>query len=188
MRLSVGTKSILWGVHQFLWHPLTVLLAWRRLYKKWPSWPILIAILLHDIGYWGLPNIDGPEGKRHPFRGARWTAHLVVLLTRGYWLQYPILDARGEGSFIYYFTAAHSRYAAARFGAEVSRLFYADKACILYDPKWFYLLRAKLSGEIREFKSHAICSGRLIATATDGQWYDYYRQTVLNRKGIKELL
>lgn len=185
--MRVGTRSVVFGVHALWWHGFTVLLAWRRLYKQWPSWPILLAILLHDIGYWGLPNIDGPEGKRHPFRGARWTARLVILLEHGYWLQCPLFDGC-EGSFIYYFTAAHSRDVAAMLGADVSKLYAADKASILYDPKWWYLCRAKLSGEIREFKSHAIRSGRLIATATDGQWYDYYKHTVLNRKGIKELL
>ncbi|MCK5235828.1 MAG: hypothetical protein KAR06_02490, partial [Deltaproteobacteria bacterium] len=64
IRAPVGTKSLLFGVHQFIWHPITVLIAWCKLYG-WPTWPELVCIIVHDWGYWGKPNMDGPEGEKH---------------------------------------------------------------------------------------------------------------------------
>lgn len=57
----VGTRSLLFGVHQFLWHPWTVYRAWRYLYGK-PTWREVVCIFLHDLGYFGKPNMDGEEG------------------------------------------------------------------------------------------------------------------------------
>lgn len=68
--MTTGTKSLLFGVHQFLWHPLTVLLAWVYLYRSFPNPKELLCIFVHDWGYWGCPNMDGPEGERHPERAA----------------------------------------------------------------------------------------------------------------------
>ena len=53
MKLSEGTKSYLIGSHQFLLHPIWVLLAWRLEYKSWPKWWEIICIFLHDIGICG---------------------------------------------------------------------------------------------------------------------------------------
>lgn len=184
-----GTKSILFGVHQFLWHPLTVLRAWRRLYGSWPRWPELIAILLHDVGYFGCPNMDGAEGKAHPHAGALLTAKIVVLIQHGYWpkTNAPI-EPHYHGGPTYWFTVAHSRDAAKAVGIPPSKLYAADKVSIFFDPKWFYLLRARLSGEIAEFKHNAISKGYLLATATDSDWFDWYRESIRKRPGVKELL
>lgn len=186
--MTIGTKSILFGVHQFFWHPLTVLLAWRKLYKTWPRWPELVAILLHDVGYWGCKNIDGAEGKAHPIFGALLTAKIVVLLRYRYWPKGDTLaDPRCHGSVTYYFTLGHSRDAAKAAGIEVSKLYAADKASIFYEPKWFYLLRARLSGEIKEFKIHAIRSGNIPLGATDSDWFEFYRENVRHRRGVAEV-
>src|SRR5688572_16148490 len=131
--MKIGTKSVLFGVHQFLWHPLTVLLAWRRLYG-WPNWKQTIAIFCHDLGYWGCPNIDGPEGKSHPRRGALLASRIVGQFTT------PLFN---YDIHTYYFTLLHSRDAAKGEGKPVSALYAADKASILFDPKWLYLLRAR---------------------------------------------
>src|SRR5262245_41708328 len=69
--MKIGTKSVLFGVHQFLWHPLTVGLAWRKLYGVWPRAEGWVAIFCHDLGYSVCTNIDGPEGRLHPERGAK---------------------------------------------------------------------------------------------------------------------
>lgn len=45
-----------------------------------------------------------------------------------------------------------SRHYAQLIGQPPSKLCWADKLSILYEPKWFYLLRAKLTGEIREYR------------------------------------
>src|SRR5688572_8618904 len=77
-----GTLSVLFGVHQFLWHPITVLRAWRHLYGRWPKWHWIIAILCHDLGYWGKPNMDGPEGQTHPEAGAELASDVVYRIGR----------------------------------------------------------------------------------------------------------
>lgn len=69
--MKVGTRSILFGVHQFMIHPLFVAAAWWRLYG-FPWDPRLwVAFVVHDLGYVGKPNMDGPEGERHVELGAR---------------------------------------------------------------------------------------------------------------------
>jgi len=59
--MKVGTKSLLWGVHQIFWHPLTVTLAWRELYKKWPSWKEFVCIFIHD---WDIGDAQIWMGKK----------------------------------------------------------------------------------------------------------------------------
>ena len=69
--MRVGTKSILFGVHNFLVHTPLVGIAWWRLYG-FPRDPRLwFAFLLHDIGYFGKRSMEGPEGERHVELGAR---------------------------------------------------------------------------------------------------------------------
>jgi hypothetical protein len=68
--MKPGTKSLLFGVHQFILHPIFVALAYWHLYG-FPWDPRLwLAILVHDWGYWGKPNMDGPEGEKHVELGA----------------------------------------------------------------------------------------------------------------------
>ena len=63
--MKVGTKSVLFGAHQFLIHPPFVALAWWKLYG-FPFDPRLwVAFYVHDIGYLGKPNMDGSEGESH---------------------------------------------------------------------------------------------------------------------------
>jgi hypothetical protein len=69
--MKVGTKSILFGAHCFLIHPIFVFIAWCQLYG-FPYDPrIWIAFFVHDLGYWGKPNMDGPEGEKHVELGAK---------------------------------------------------------------------------------------------------------------------
>src|SRR6266571_6874217 len=69
--MKVGTKSLLFGVHQIFIHPLWVALAWWKLYS-FPWDPRLwVAFFVHDLGYWGLPEMDGKDGDRHVERGAQ---------------------------------------------------------------------------------------------------------------------
>lgn len=178
--MKIGTKSVLFGVHQFAIHPLTVLLAWRKLYRRWPNWWELIAIVLHDTpGYYGCADIDGVEGKHHPERGAHWAAYISGAIC------YHV--GRHDWD-LFFFTACHSRDWAAIHRTPVSPLYCADKFSIFYDPEWCYLLRARLSGELTEFKTRAIASGELPAGATDRQWLHFYKQNVLSRPEIAQLL
>jgi len=65
--MHMGTKSLLFGYHQLLLHPLFVWAGWLKLYG-WTWDPrVVLAFFVHDIGYFGKPNMDGLEGKQHPF-------------------------------------------------------------------------------------------------------------------------
>ena len=68
--MKIGTKSVLFGAHCFFLHPIFVFAAWYRLYG-FPFDPRLwFCFFLHDIGYFGKPNMDGPEGETHVEFGA----------------------------------------------------------------------------------------------------------------------
>jgi hypothetical protein len=52
MTMKIGTRSLLFGAHQFLLHPLCVAIAWTMLYG-FPTDPRLwMAFLIHDAGYY----------------------------------------------------------------------------------------------------------------------------------------
>lgn len=177
--MKIGSRSLTYGVHCAIWHPITLALAWRYLYDKWPRWHELVAIFFHDWGYWGKENIDGPEGKLHPYRGAWIAAHVVGFI-------------RGLPNFFdaetYWFTVLHSRDVAEHCGEDPSPLYHADKYSVYFDPTKFYLFRARLSGEMTEFKSYAIEKGDLPANVSDEAWLAFYRANVSSRPEIAALL
>lgn len=133
--MSIGTRSLLYGSHQFILHPLMVLVAWRELYGALPrDWRVWVAIVAHDWGYWGLRDMDGAEGDTHPDRSAR--------LIEGWFPDRPDL-----AELVRY----HSRFAAKRDGRNVSRLCAPDKlACALWWP-WLYVLLCSWTGELDEY-------------------------------------
>jgi hypothetical protein len=133
--MRVGTKSLLIGVHQLLWHPITVYLAWCRLYGR-PTVREAICILVHDWGYWGSRDMDGQSGIDHPKLGSEIAGRLF-------------------GDYYRELVVLHSRRLARKLGATPSKLCWADKASILFDPEWFYLLRARASGELAEYREKA---------------------------------
>jgi hypothetical protein len=143
--MKTGTKSLLFGVHQFIWHPLTVYLAWCKLYGKLPNWKETICIIIHDWGYWGLDNMDDAAGQKHPEFAAK-IAH-VLLDPDG-------LENYFVGSEYFYLCLYHSRHYARADNTEPSKLCWADKASIIFDPWWLYLPRAWLSGELTEYREN----------------------------------
>ena len=171
--MEVGTKSVLWGVHAFWWHPTTVLIAWVKLYGI-PNWKELVCIFIHDLGYWGKSNMDGADGETHPEYAAVWAFdHLDDhSLTSG--IEPMKWDV--PGAFRYFeLCAYHSRTTAKNCGKEPSKLCWADKLSIKYDPWWFYLLRAKLSGEIHEYIKDAIALGGISEKSTEKEWFMWAR-------------
>lgn len=137
--MKIGTRAILFGVHCFLIHPIVVAIGWRRVHGRWPKdraeW---LAIIFHDFGYLGMPNMDGPEGRRHPLVSAS--------------MVFPMLgDDLKQQNKALKLILGHSRYYCDQTGAKLSALFVPDKICVLYEPRWFYLLRGLLSGEVKEF-------------------------------------
>lgn len=149
--MTVGTKSLLFGVHQFALHPLLVALAWWKLYG-FPWDPRLwVCFVVHDWGYWGKPDMDGPEGKLHPSRGAA----IVNRVVDGRRKLCP--NCLRAGSIVCWgpwarFCLLHSRDIARRLNTPPSRLCVADKYAVCLYPGWLYLLLAKNSGEYVEFR------------------------------------
>jgi hypothetical protein len=56
---------------------------------------------------------------------------------------------------------------------------------VTVEPRWFYLLRAWLSGEAKEFKANAPVGVRF---QTDWTWLNWYRNKVVNLPQVKTLL
>lgn len=134
--MRIGTKSVLFGAHCFFLHPWFVALAWWKLYG-FPFDPRLwVAFFVHDLGYLGMPNMDGEEGEMHPLFGAG----LMVLLFGDEW-----------GAFC----LAHSRYLAKRLGLQPSRLCFADKLAFSLTPRWLYLPMVRATGELSEYLKNA---------------------------------
>lgn len=130
--MTVGTKSLLGGAHCFLVHPLLVAYGWWRLFG-FPYDPRLwCAFALHDAGYFGRNEMDGPSGEEHVVLGAR--------IMR--WLFGPAWADE---------CLRHSRYWSRRMGMPVSRLCLADKLAFALAPAWLYLPMARWTGELQEY-------------------------------------
>lgn len=150
--MKVGTKSLLFGAHQFITHPLFLFLAWWRLYG-FPADPRLwVAFIVHDWGYWGLPNMDGAEGQTHPELGGRIMARLF---------------GQEWGDF----TRLHSRHYAKLEGREPSPLCAADKLVLLITPRWLYLPMVQATGEVQEYLA-LYAKWRGVESVTVDEWYD----------------
>ena len=133
--MKIGTKSVLAGAHCFFLHPWFVAWGWWKLYG-FPLDPRLwLAFFVHDLGYIGRPNMDGPEGEEH----VRFGAYVMKLF----------------GMNWYWLCLLHSRYYAKKMGVSPSRLCAADKLAIALTPWWLYLPMVRFTGEIREYKSVA---------------------------------
>lgn len=157
--MKVGTKSLLFGVHQFIWHPITVYMAWKHLYGR-PTLKEIVCIIIHDWGYWNSPNMDGEEGERHPEFAAR-------------------LAGRFFGDQYYDLCLLHSRHYSRNIGKEPSKLCWADKLSMLYEPSWFYLFRARLSGELKEYRKVAADAGFIPIVRSDRYWFEWVKDRLI---------
>lgn len=153
--MRAGTRSVVFGVHQFAIHPFVVAFGWFRAFgwARVPMFPadgarmkyttrltdprLWLAFLVHDVGLIGKPDMDGPIGETHPEVGARFMRRVF---------------GAAWGDFV----LLHSRYYAKRRGRPVSALCIADKWAIVVEPTWLYLPRAWVSGELREYMRHGV--------------------------------
>lgn len=154
--MKLGSRSLLFGVHQFAWHPFTVWRAWRYINGSSPTWRQTVCIILHDWGYWGCAEMDGPEGELHPHRGAAIAHWLFDEPESNYWQE---------------FCLGHSRTMSKILGLQPSQLCWADKLSIAFDPCWFYLFRARLTGEIVEYRRNSDARGFMPSAAPDRCWH-----------------
>ena len=142
-----GTKSLLFGCHQVLLHPWYVLRGWGHVYgwgwKNGPwRWHLLLAMVIHDWGYWGCREMDGEDGMRHPERIANWVAGKpAMMVPRFYLLRHRLYKA----------VLLHSRWYAREVGEKPHRLCWADKAAAALMPSWLWAILAHLSGEGYEY-------------------------------------
>lgn len=155
--MNIGTKSILFGAHCFFIHPWFVAAGWAKLYG-FPWDPRLwMAFFLHDIGYWGKPNMDGPEGESHPTVGAKIMGKLFDTSCPG--CADEVVCARLSNclatNYWHNFCLYHSRYYAKRHGEPVSKLCFADKLAFTLTPSWLYLPMVTATGEIKEYLKNA---------------------------------
>jgi hypothetical protein len=177
--MKIGTKSLLFGAHQFLWHPFIVFLAWLDLYRRIPGWKIIVCIILHDIGYFGLSNMEGWEGKRHSEYSAAFVSGLFSeKITYG-----PIVFHGKYGRMV----AFHSRETALRHGEEPSDLCWPDKRCVKYDPWWLYLPRVILSGEIHEYRKAAADAGLFPLDKPNREWYEWARERMIRKSETRDI-
>jgi hypothetical protein len=163
--MKVGTKSVLYGAHCFLIHPVFVFVAWWKLYG-FPWDPRLwVAFFVHDLGYWGKPNMDGPEGEKHVEFGAR-----VMNGLFDYWFLNGV-DRQYQVKIWYYFCLYHSRFYAKRDKAKPSKLCMADKLAIALEPSWLYLPRVNWSGEIHEYMKDSRAREGKAPLSDQNEWF-----------------
>lgn len=171
--MKVGTKSILFGAHQFAIHPWFVAAAWWKLYG-FPYDPRLwVAFFVHDLGYLGKPNMDGSEGELHPYLGAN-----IMRMFGKEWFEFSLY---------------HSRFLAKQHGRHFSKLCVADKLAICLTPAWLYLPMVNWTGEIKEYmKDAAVGQYKSMNLSTKDQlaWFnsvgDYLRSWVAEHKDMRE--
>lgn len=135
--MRMGTKSLLWGCHQFALHPLFTLWGWVRLYG-WGSLNLqsLLAIIVHDWGYWSCPSMDGHRGASHPIR---------------FWHHYGTVWYSEMCDLVW----GHSRHLCQKLKMEPSLLCWADKLGTALMPSWLWALMAAASSEGYEYMTNA---------------------------------
>lgn len=147
--MKIGTKTLLFGCHQFVLHPVYTYVAWKKLYGKFPSIGETIAIIIHDWGYWGKSNLDGEEGEKHP----EWARNVFDKV--GCFMRNNIHFDFGVylyelGDLCLY----HSRFYAKRFEQEPSKLCWADKYGTTLCGKYLWSFLATLGGELKEYMTN----------------------------------
>ena len=116
--MTEGTRSYLFGCHHFFFHPLWVLMAWRRHFGRWPLGWQITCIFLHDIGICGRNYLSNDMAKD------------------GHWklgadLAFKLFGPKGRS-----FCAGHTPESESE-GYQKSDLFIADKGSWLVAPMWW---------------------------------------------------
>lgn len=158
--MKIGTKSVLYGAHCFIIHPWFVMFAWWKLYGFPNDIRLWIAFFVHDLGYLGKPNMDGPEGETHVELGAN-----IMGIFGKKWAD---------------FSRYHSRFYAKKDGVQFSALCVADKLAICLEPAWLYLPRVRWTGEIFEYMNLAV------RKKYDGEPVAKYESMRLSTKSVKD--
>lgn len=113
--MTEGTKSYLIGCHQFFLHPLWVLIAWVKIYRRWPKFWELCCIFLHDIGHIGKNYLSDPKQKEE------------------HWILGAELAQKFFGDKGFYMIAGHVTHS----GFPRSTLYLPDKQSWIEAPIWW---------------------------------------------------
>lgn len=177
--MKIGTKSLLFGCHQFLLHPYYTFKGWVALYgwdsKGYSWWKLIICFIIHDWGYWGCKDMDGEEGEKHPIKMAEWVRCHID--TEKEWNRYALL------------VKFHSRFLAKKNLESPSPLCWADKVGTALMPSWLWVFLGRLTGELDEYMT-AMKRKESGMTATDPvEYHKEYREVIaglLFENGIPE--
>jgi len=123
--MTEGTKSYLFGCHQFFMHPLMVIIAWIKLFNSFPMFWELVCIFLHDIGHIGKNYLSDYEQKKK------------------YWELGANIADKLFGKKGYYLIALHTKQSGIGKNAQ-STLLYADKYSWVIAPVWWLRLNDKV--------------------------------------------
>jgi len=115
--MKQGTISVLFGCHNII-HSILTLIAWKRLYGRWPKLWQIVCILIHDIGHIGLDYLDNYEEKQK------------------HWILGAEIGKKFFGQKAYEFLAGHCTYS----GYPLSALYKADKYAHYLAPEWVLYL------------------------------------------------
>lgn len=163
--MRIGTKTLLFGGHQFILHPLLVGMAWVKIYHKLPNPKESICIIIHDWGYWGLNNIDGEEGDGHPVWAAEWASFS--------------LDRNRNSNRYWELCMFHSRFVAKAYNCKPSKLCSADKLGITLYPTWLWYTLVRLSGELTEYQNNPkYASERELKIGNPREWFRQLKRAV----------
>ena len=141
--MRLGRKSLLFGCHQFILHPLFVFIAWVKLNRCRNRSAIhlavrmtpahILACIVHDWGYWWTRTMDGPDGIQHSILGA----NIMYTLTGShFWYEEVLL---------------HSSEFAGRLNMVPSNFCWVDKYATAIMPSWLWASLAYMSGEGWEY-------------------------------------
>ncbi len=112
--MKQGTVSWFFGCHSVV-HSVLVLIAWRKVYARWPKLWQVACIFLHDIGHIGLDYLDDFEQKKR------------------HWKLGAEIGGRLFGYRAYYLLAGHCSHS----GFVESELYRADKYSWYIAPTWW---------------------------------------------------
>jgi hypothetical protein len=169
-RIPIGTRSLIAGAHSAPLHPLFTLAAWWSLYGPPRNIQTVVAIIIHDWGYWGVVSgLDTIEGERHPEWAGRVMTRVFDIGIFGERPLHPAIQGNESieqsNKYIWIngepfgqwgqFCLFHSRYYAKKAGAQPSKLCFADKLAFCLTPRWLYLPMVTLTGEIKEYLENA---------------------------------
>jgi hypothetical protein len=190
-RQPIGTKSVLYGAHCFLYHWIFVARGWWKLYgfRRVHIGDVVTHHPVNSIEALNLqPGTTGVTLRRPVFASLAdprlWVAFFVHDL--GY-VGKPNMDGEeGEthpewacrfmnryfGAPWGAFVLTHSRFYAKRMKLPLSPLCYADKLAITMQPAWLYLPSVRLTGEIKEYMKMARANSNGSVSGDDERrWY-----------------